>query len=97
MFRAGIRAIWVIYNKGYDYACATRGGPPKGPSSQDEAYSSMCLRVPDLKDICIEQCETATLDCILECPTDNVTCISQCIRDETQCIEGKNKISTDEK
>ena len=53
----------------------------------------MFLRVPDLKDVCIEKCETAGVDCVKECSSlDDVACISQCFRDETQCIEGKISI-----
>ena len=45
------------------------------------------LRVPDLKEKCLEQCEIAQLECILACDND-VNCISDCIRHATDCIEG---------
>ena len=45
------------------------------------------LRVPDLKEKCLEQCEIAQLECILDCDND-VNCISDCIRHATDCIEG---------
>ena len=45
------------------------------------------LRVPELKELCLDKCEIAQLECILDCNND-VNCISDCIRHATDCIEG---------
>ena len=49
------------------------------------------LRVPELKDVCVERCGTALLECILDCKEDGA-CLSNCIRVEIECIDGESDI-----
>ena len=50
------------------------------------------LRVPDLRNVCIERCENDLLDCIMGCNND-VQCVSDCIRIQTECISSKLDLS----
>ena len=55
------------------------------------SYSKI-LRVPDLKEACIERCEETLLKCILDCDND-VDCYRQCNRFETECRDSKSNTS----
>ena len=47
--------------------------------------------VPDLNAICIERCETATLECLIDCEND-LGCVSDCLRGQTQCNQGWSEV-----
>ena len=51
-------------------------------------YEKIELSVPELFDVCIERCQTASVECIVSCDND-LMCISECIVEVTACIEGE--------
>ena len=42
------------------------------------------LSVPELFDVCIERCQTTSVECIVNCDND-LMCISECIVEVTAC------------
>ena len=51
-------------------------------------YEKIELSVPDLFDVCIERCQTESVECIVNCDND-LMCISECIVEVTACTDGE--------
>ena len=51
-------------------------------------YEKIDLSVPELFDVCIERCQTASVECIVRCDNDLI-CISECIVEVTACTDGE--------
>ena len=51
-------------------------------------YEKNDFSVPELFDVCIERCQTSSVECIVNCDND-VMCISKCIVEVTACTDGE--------
>ena len=51
-------------------------------------YEEIDFSVPELFDVCIESCQTASVECIVNCDND-LMCIGECIVEVTACNEGE--------
>ena len=44
----------------------------------------------DLKEICMQQCDTVFSECAASCPPDNlIDCLTECNRNVNECYDGE--------